>query len=688
MTPHTTRRTATGPTLPRRSTSLLVLAACVLFSLSLAGCPLQKPMAPPMPPPGSAEASLLQQAEAAWTAGDMATAMELYGRVISQQENPAVLGLAYERYAQAAIATGNYPQALDIMDEFRAAAPQGAGSPVWRDAAARVLKNAPDTAAKAGFARSLVEDPSLAPPLRAQAGATLAGVYWRMADLHAALGVLNDLLGEFPTQGQSFQASLEAALLEELAGVDQGNLEAMAFLIPPGRQGGFPYTVLELERARRLALAPAGRAEAIAIVERIRPLLANPGLADLVLDAARAGDAHGVRGVALALPLSGPFKSVGWKIMRGANLAQAELAQQGFQVALEAVNTESSDWINKVGGLPPEFDYVGGPLRLTKVASLQDSGLLSRRAFFTFLNAPGDLTEGRDVWRFFASPEDQVTTLLNVASTRFGAQRFAVLYPEEPYGQRMSQLFTQAAQGRGHQVTAQMSYPPKAPDAWYDIVGQLTNAEFDAVFLPGDWDHASQLAPHFLYHQRGDALLLGGALWAQTLSRQAYVVEGDFRKTVFPGPWWDANTTPAASTLRSMASVRGDEVDFWVALGYDFVHLANAMGPLPAPWSPQDVNQRLGSAASSMSWAMAPITWDSQGRASQNLFLFKPTLQGYALFDGSGDVNAPRQHAGGQGAPARQADQQPSQQPPQAPPAPGGEPYTRGHSPATMQPIP
>ncbi|MBU1249106.1 MAG: hypothetical protein KKB70_10440, partial [Proteobacteria bacterium] len=52
-------------------------------------------------------------------------------------------------------------------------------------------------------------------------------------------------------------------------------------------------------------------------------------------------------------------------------------------------------------------------------------------------------------------------------------------------------------------------------------------------------------------------------------------------------------------------------------------------------WSPGDLNRSLA-AAKNIPFAMAPITWDAAGRASQKLYLFTPTETGYSLSDVEG----------------------------------------------------
>lgn len=68
--------------------------------------------------------------------------------------------------------------------------------------------------------------------------------------------------------------------------------------------------------------------------------------------------------------------------------------------------------------------------------------------------------------------------------------------------------------------------------------------------------------------------------------------------------------------------------DAWVGLGYDFIRLAAGMGSMPSNWDDDTVNEKLAS-AQNMDWSIAPITWDEDGNASENLFLFRPTRNGF-----------------------------------------------------------
>jgi hypothetical protein len=66
-----------------------------------------------------------------------------------------------------------------------------------------------------------------------------------------------------------------------------------------------------------------------------------------------------------------------------------------------------------------------------------------------------------------------------------------------------------------------------------------------------------------------------------------------------------------------------DKPDFWTALGYDFIRFAAGLS-LPPGAGPDQVNNLLAR-RSMKNWALAPISWDAQGRAAQDMFVLQPS---------------------------------------------------------------
>lgn len=335
--------------------------------------------------------------------------------------------------------------------------------------------------------------------------------------------------------------------------------------------------------------------------------------------------------IALLLPLSGPYAAIADQIINGANAAVTELKGQGLSVQLQGIDSFSSGWQQQLENLPPSFTVVGGPLRPDAFQDVVMAGMNRKRCFFTFLQTLSGATEGRDAWRFFSSPDDQIRTLLQTARGEFSISNVGVLYPDEPFGKRITKLFLDGASAQGVTVAATQAYPPEAPLEWSELVAQLLyeggrNASIQAVFLPDVWSKVEMLVPYFFYHQREDLLLLGSTLWGQTLSESSNVDMHNFKLALFPAAWWKDSQAPAAVRLRQQLFEHAGP-SFWEALGYDFVRFATSVGPMPPDWDAAYVNRRIRQ-AQTMNWSMAPISWTQMGEARQDLFLFTPTQQG------------------------------------------------------------
>lgn len=336
--------------------------------------------------------------------------------------------------------------------------------------------------------------------------------------------------------------------------------------------------------------------------------------------------------LAMTLPLTGPYGAIGEQILNGAKGAQQLLKDGRTEVHIEVIDTNEPDYLEKIKNLPVTVALVGGPLRPDIFESIALDELNGRHAFFTFMQSlPGSVTEGRNAWRFFSSPTDQMRTLLEYASNNFGIRKMGILFPDEPFGRRVAQLFAEQAQKTGVSIVTTGNYPPDDPLRWSDSVadflyaGQDTGPDkFQAVFLPDAWSKAEMLIPYFFYHQKERMLIMGSTLWGQTLSNERHVDAHNFRSAIFPSPWWDGSTTVAA---RQFDKFVPGEKSFWNALGFDFVRFVAALGNLPTEADGNYINQRIQN-TTGFSWCMAPITWDYSGVAKQNMFLLTPTADG------------------------------------------------------------
>lgn len=332
----------------------------------------------------------------------------------------------------------------------------------------------------------------------------------------------------------------------------------------------------------------------------------------------------------LALP-GGPYADITARITNGAKAAQQELSAAGHTVRIEHINTDAPDWLAKLAALPPACTVVGGPLHAPAYTAAKTQS--ANHAFFAFLPQLGAGEEGHSAWRFFPSPADQVNALLRFTKQDLGINAYGAFYPSDAYGSKMTNLLAQAVRANSGTIT-EVSYPPADISAWTKQAGQLlsprmvnkvpiSGATFEAIFLPDSWKNMEMVTTSLFYHGEDKQVLMGTTLWEQGLSGQSSLGTFKYELAVFPGAWNPAHVPPALQEAGG--------VDFWTALGYDFIRFGSAMGisaPAPAP-----IITATAQRAQYMNWAMAPIGWNSQGTASQHLFLFTPTATGFALLD-------------------------------------------------------
>ena len=365
------------------------------------------------------------------------------------------------------------------------------------------------------------------------------------------------------------------------------------------------------------------------------PSLLSAVLADAVADMPTGGEQH----IALLLPLTGPYAEIGWKIVHGVNAAQWELTAGGSRAAIHVINTEAADWSSRLASLPASCRVVGGPLRTQSYSHAKQSGALAGRALFSFTQRLDAGDEGIAAWRFFGSPEDQSAALLDFAAAQ-GATVYGILHPDDSYGLRMTEIFSNAVLQRGFAVHKKVSYPLGRHEEWTRRVRDYLSvrmiekdpipaAGFQATFLPDNWMNSEMLVPNLFFYNEEKQILLATNLWEQDLSARQRVDARNFGLAVFPSAWDPELSSPAAVNLNLMLADAGlPEPDYWAALGYDFVRFAIYLNLSQESLDVSAINMKL-SQALDFNWSAAPLRWNSQGIVSQDFRLFTPSATGY-----------------------------------------------------------
>ncbi len=592
---------------------------------------------------------LVQKADQAWQQKDFMTSELFYTRLLERKDIPANAILpATERLAVSSFKSGHYHEAEARLEQWKRLSEEATNSPVWQDYYFRTLQATKDLDKLRSHLSGTMEDPFLPWDIRSSAGKRLSS----MAQNAESLTALERLYAIAPAEDN--QKELERWFTGGLADKSAADLDSMAKLIPAGANLKFPYELISFEQAVRKSEAkeywPMSWRTMTGIIQ-------NGQIADKPWYNAIVAELEGKYGIprvgiTLVLPISGRFQEYGWKIVRGAGAAQWEMTKAGLDVDVQVINTEAPGWLENMKNLPPWYTVIGGPISVKAFKELEQSGAYTDKVTFSFLAKPGNLVEGKEAWRFFSSPEDQIRSTLDLAIDDLGITDFAILYPQENFGRKMSQIFFNIASKRGAKITGMESYPPRDFPKWGKVVGKLVRApqkkaqniaegldedaplaetDFGAVFIPDTWSQAQLLIPHFFFHEADTLVFLGPELWSQALNSARDVEAQNLKLTVAPGAWWPASD--GAGRLKEVMNNEGlGAPDFWVALGYDFIKFASKLGTFSTGWTPETVNNRIAQ-AQEMDFSLAPISWDKEGHASQKLFLFRPEQNGKTRVD-------------------------------------------------------
>ena len=236
------------------------------------------------------------------------------------------------------------------------------------------------------------------------------------------------------------------------------------------------------------------------------------------------------------LPLSGSYAAFGRRALRSIELAldqyNARLGYSKFQIVVKDTGSNQDQAIEALKDLDAErVALVIGPV-VTSEAVAQESQ--KRKIPIITMTQRVRIAEiGDYVFRNFLTPEMQVSAIVSFAIERLNIERFAILYPDDNYGNTFMKLFRDEALGYGAEITGIESYQPDQTDfsepirrlAKIDLKDWRSNrqhrrhkkdtvvVDFDAVFIPDSSEKAGLIAPQLAFYDIDDVLLLGTNLW-------------------------------------------------------------------------------------------------------------------------------------------------------------------------------
>jgi len=536
--------------------------------------------------------------------GDLDGALLLYQRVIDDYRFGDAADMSRFRIAQIDFERGNEAAARSMMDTVR-------------------FRKLPE-GALAGAYRLLV-DLATDPSERLLALSSLRGVV-PPSQIPGVDFAIDEALVEVDAEG----------LADIVARRDSRPPTARILLVMADRalQAGDPEAAAHaLERAEQLPLSPAYRTLLISVQGRLRardddfqdaPRL--PSFADFASIGPPPVDAaEGTIGV--VLPLTGPFARFGEASLRGALLAAGVFGEPSgaprLRVRVRDSGGDPERAAQAVRELAAEEELVAvvGPMRSV---ACEAAAAVAEELGLPLLALTAREEVGRErrfVFRLRTKPEEDVQLLVDRARAT-GAERFAILYRDDSYGLAMRALFWDAVERASGQVVGVAPYDPEATDfadpirnlVGYELLerserklieqrrelrrrarrlpaeealaaeeqaARLARADgwplpplvdFDALFIPDNYQNLVLIAPQLAFHEAGGARILApDGAYDRELLRLAHE---HLRGALFAAHFFPESSVP---WVRGFASgyeeVYGDVPDAFAAASYDAVRL-------------------------------------------------------------------------------------------------------------------
>jgi branched-chain amino acid transport system substrate-binding protein len=539
----------------RRAMNKIRMWAMIFFALGcLANCatrPQQPAETKPTPKlstatPAQAE-TLWQQAEKAQKAGNLPAAIASWERIIQTYPDYAIAAKSYYTLGGIYLGQGQPEKALQYYDYLIYAYPGWEGIGLAKLDRMRAWSMTGKNKQVTKEAVPLWEASSGHPEVQVGLSTLMAGVYGSERDMSTGFDWLTAGFGVARTPEQ--KKTLTQATVNFLNGADAKTVQRLLKKNPPDFMKVFLYY--------RLTQSDSEKGQSDAARQSLHELLARTPSHPLVQEMQGAGKGPsapvpatvpGPPEVATAVnpdrvgclaPLNGPYAKYGDMVIKGLNLAsedwnEAHPNQPVTVVVKEAqadpdLATQSLEKLVKEDGVMAVIGPLGSQTAkaVTPMANKLGVPLLT-------LTQQDEQAEGsRYVVHVFLDNRELVRTLVSYCKDRLGAARFAVLYPDDRYGQNLTKIFSEVVKEAGGNLLASVSYKDKSTDFREPIEKLLNIAKknspptgvettpFDILFIPDQVQTVALIAPQLPYNNVVGVMLLGTNLWGEAPLVQA-----------------------------------------------------------------------------------------------------------------------------------------------------------------------
>jgi ABC-type branched-subunit amino acid transport system substrate-binding protein len=306
-----------------------------------------------------------------------------------------------------------------------------------------------------------------------------------------------------------------------------------------------------------------------------------------------------LRRIGCLLPLSGPYQTFGNKALNGIMFAVNEFNKQNPVSRFEVTVMDTGSELRTISQLVAELDEKRVALIIGPLAKGQEAAVEAQKRnipIITLTQKKGICDTGDYVFRHFMTARMQVEAILSSAAVNFGIRRFALLYPDEPYGIVFAKLFTNAAPRYGveikhikayeagqtdfgDQIRSMVRYKDKSSDPTIRMRNSNRHTEhevikdFEALFIPDSSLIISMIAPQLDYHDVNGVLLFGTNLWH---SDELIMLAGKYiQEAIVPDIFFKNSSAEAVKRFVSDFQLQFDvPPGFMEAVAYDTTNMA------------------------------------------------------------------------------------------------------------------
>ncbi len=542
----------------KKSASALVF---IFFLLILSGCSgtggkqppaEQEVVISPVSPPEAEE--LWRQGEVAYKAGKIPNAISSWERIVQRYPSSALAAQALNRIGEIYLAQGQVERAAQYFDYLTYTYPRWEGIDSARLNQLKVHLQAGRKKQAMKEAVPLWESSAGHPEVRFGLAELMVRLYLSDNDLETAFDWSSS--GFIAAKKPEQQRTLTKTTVEMLSRANEGQLRKLYKRNPSEFMIVFldyRYSQIEMEKGK----GDSAR-------ERLKAVLArNPshplaGEMQAALRGTKVADANiplNADKIGVLIPLNGPHAKYGDLVVRGLNLAVADWSEThpNEKVTLvikdagseKAVAEQSFEELAKKEGVLAVIGPLGAQASKAVAPLANRDGI----PLLSLTQKEDDAGDSSFVLHVFIDSRDLVKTLVRHSREKLKFERFACLYPDDRYGQKLSKIFAESVQEQGGAMVASASYKERSTDFNEPLqklmsiakknapLAEIDGAPFDALFIPDQVNTVALIAPQLPYNNIVGTTLLGTNLWSEAPLVQAggvYVDQAMFATSFYP----------------------------------------------------------------------------------------------------------------------------------------------------------